>query len=107
VCSLARLIALHAPHAVGGLIFFVFTAVAALGVIAGHVVAARTLTSAGVCALIPGVLLTGESPHAHSLLALSAGTALAGAGFGAVTQGVLRLILPPAAPDECAGTLAA
>lgn len=36
-----------------------------------------------------------------------ADTLPAGAGFGAVTQGALRLLLPPAAPQERAGTLAA
>ncbi|MEW1913999.1 MFS transporter [Kitasatospora sp. NPDC085895] len=56
---------------------------------------------------IPGALLTLSGPHLHSLLALFAGTALAGAGFGAVTQAALRLLLPPAAPGERAGTLAA
>jgi predicted MFS family arabinose efflux permease len=53
-----------------------------------------------------GALLTLVSPYLQSLSALFVGTLLAGAGFGAVTQGALRLLLPPAAPEERAGTLA-
>jgi predicted MFS family arabinose efflux permease len=56
---------------------------------------------------VHAALLTLLSPHLQSLSALFAGTLPAGAGFGAVTQGALRLLLPPAAPQERAGTLAA
>ncbi|MGV9270225.1 hypothetical protein ACWDRR_36895 [Kitasatospora sp. NPDC003701] len=65
------------------------------------------MSLAGTALLVPGALLTLSAPQLHSLLALFAGTALAGAGFGAVSQGALRLLLPPAAPGERAGTLAA
>ncbi|MFI9269765.1 MFS transporter [Kitasatospora sp. NPDC052896] len=105
--SLARLIAPHAARATGGLVFFTLTATAGLAVHAARPLAARTVSLAGTAALIPGALLTLSGPHLHSLLALFAGTALAGAGFGAVGQGALRLLLPPAAPGERAGTLAA
>ncbi|MFD8080806.1 MFS transporter [Kitasatospora sp. NPDC059722] len=105
--SLARLIAPHATRATGGLVFFTMTAAAGLAAHAARALPARTVNLAGTALLIPGALLTLSSPQLHSLTALFAGTALAGAGFGAVTQGALRLLLPPAAPDERAGTLAA
>ncbi|MFJ4316518.1 MFS transporter [Streptomyces lavendulae] len=104
--SLARLIAPHAAHATGGLVFFTLTAAAGLAGRAARALPARTVSLAGAALLIPGALLTLAAPHLHSLLALFAGTALAGAGFGGVTQGALRLLLRPAAPGERAGTLA-
>ncbi|GLV97925.1 MFS transporter [Streptomyces lavendulae] len=104
--SLARLIAPHAAHATGGLVFFTLTAAAGLAGHAARALPARTVSLAGAALLIPGALLTLAAPHLHSLLALFAGTALAGAGFGGVTQGALRLLLRPAAPGERAGTLA-
>ncbi|MFJ8621918.1 MFS transporter [Kitasatospora sp. NPDC093550] len=105
--SLARLIAPHATPATGGLVFFTLTAAAGLAGHAARALPARTASLAGTALLIPGALLTLSGPHLHSLTALFAGTALAGAGFGAVSQGALRLLLPPAAPGERAGTLAA
>ncbi|MFF2146267.1 MFS transporter [Kitasatospora sp. NPDC058190] len=105
--SLARLIAPHAARATGGLVFFTLTAAAGLTGHAARALPARTVSLAGTALLIPGALLTLSGPHLHSLPALFAGTALAGAGFGAVAQGALRLLLPPAAPGERAGTLAA
>ncbi|MER7509359.1 MFS transporter [Streptomyces lavendulae] len=104
--SLARLIAPHAAHATGGLVFFTLTAAAGLAGHAARALPARTVSLAGAALLIPGALLTLAAPYLHSLLALFAGTALAGAGFGGVTQGALRLLLRPAAPGERAGTLA-
>ncbi|AUY53649.1 MFS transporter [Streptomyces sp. CB01881] len=105
--SLARLIAPHAASATGGLVFFTLTAAAGLAGHAARTLPARTVSLAGTVLLIPGALLTLAGPYLHSLLTLFAGTALAGAGFGAVTQGALRLLLPPAAPGERAGMLAA
>ncbi|MEU9047967.1 MULTISPECIES: MFS transporter [unclassified Kitasatospora] len=105
--SLARLIAPHASRATGGLVFLTMTAAAGLAGHAARALPARTVSLAGSALLIPGALLTLSSPQLHSLPALFAGTALAGAGFGAVTQCALRLLLPPAAPDQRAGTLAA
>ncbi|MFL4905772.1 MFS transporter [Streptomyces sp. MMS24-I2-30] len=105
--QLARLIAPRAPGATGGLVFFTLTAGAALTICATRTRPARAVSAAGAVALVSGALLTLLSPHVQSLTVLFAGTLLAGAGFGAVTQGALRLLLPPAAPDERAGTLAA
>ncbi|MFF3653117.1 hypothetical protein ACFYXV_31320 [Streptomyces sp. NPDC002181] len=105
--SLARLIDPHTSPATGGLVFFTLTAAAGLAVHAARRLPAGAASRAGSALLIPGALLTLSGPHLHSLPALFAGTALAGAGFGAVTQGALRLLLPPAAPGERAGTLAA
>ncbi|MDF3293035.1 MFS transporter [Streptomyces silvisoli] len=105
--SLARLIAPHAARATGGLVFFTLTAAAGLAGHAARALPARIVSLVGTAFLIPGALLTLSGPQLHSLLALFTGTALAGAGFGAVTQGALRLLLPPAAPGERAGTLAA
>ncbi|GAA1961930.1 MFS transporter [Kitasatospora viridis] len=104
--SLARLVAPHASRATGGLVFFTLTATAGLAVQAARRLPARTVSTAGTALLVPGALLTLSGPQLHSLPALFAGTALAGTGFGAVTQGALRLLLGPAAPDERAGTLA-
>ncbi|ARF81793.1 MFS transporter [Kitasatospora aureofaciens] len=105
--SLARLIDPHAARATGGLVFFTLTAAAGIAGHTARALPARTVSLAGTALLIPGALLTLSSPQLHSLPALFAGTAVAGAGFGAVTQGALRLLLPPAAPGERAGTLAA
>ncbi|MGW3043647.1 MFS transporter [Kitasatospora sp. NPDC001159] len=105
--SLARLVAPHAARATGGLVFFTLTAAAGLAGHTARALPARTVSLAGSALLTPGALLTLSGLHLHSLPALFAGTALAGAGFGAVAQGALRLLLPPAAPGERAGTLAA
>ncbi|MFJ8475508.1 MFS transporter [Kitasatospora sp. NPDC094011] len=105
--SLARLTAPHATPATGGLVFLTLTATAGLAGHTARTLPARTVNLAGTTLLIPGALLTLSGPHLHSLPALFTGTAIAGAGFGAVTQGALRLLLPPAAPQERAGTLAA
>ncbi|MFJ9455316.1 MFS transporter [Kitasatospora sp. NPDC101447] len=105
--SLARLIAPHAAPATGGLVFFTLTAAAGLAGHSTRALPARAVSLAGTALLIPGALLTLSGPHLHSLSALFAGTAMAGAGFGAVTQAALRLLLPPADPGERAGTLAA
>ncbi|KJS54065.1 MFS transporter [Streptomyces rubellomurinus] len=105
--SLARLIDPHTAPATGGLVFFTLTAAAGLAGHTARALPARTVSLAGTALLVPGALLTLSAPHLHSLSALFAGTALAGAGFGAVTQAALRLLLPPAAPGERAGTLAA
>ncbi|AGP59761.1 MFS transporter [Streptomyces rapamycinicus] len=105
--QLARLIAPHAPHATGGLVFFALTASAALAVCATRTRPARAVSAGGAVALMAGALLTLVSPYLHSLPALFGGTLLAGAGFGAVTQSALRLLLAPAAPEERSGTLAA
>lgn len=105
--SLAHLIAPHAPQATGGLVFFALTAGATLAVGAVRRRQALTVSTAGTAALLPGALLTLGGLHLHSLPVLFAGTVLAGAGFGAVNQGALRLLLPAAAPAERAGTLAA
>ncbi|MQS15911.1 MFS transporter [Streptomyces kaniharaensis] len=105
--SLARLIAPHTVPATGGLVFFTLTAAAGLTGHACRALPARAVSLTGTVLLLPGTLLTLGAPHLHSLAALFAGAAAAGAGFGAVTQGALRLLLPPAAPGERAGTLAA
>ncbi|MFE1855867.1 MFS transporter [Streptomyces sp. NPDC059489] len=105
--QLAHQIAPHSPRAVGGLVFFTLTATAAVTVYTVRTRSARAISAAGAAALAAGALLTLGSPQLHSLPALFVGTLLAGAGFGAVTQGALRQLLPPASPDERAGTLSA
>jgi predicted MFS family arabinose efflux permease len=105
--SLARLIDPHAARTTGGLVFFTLTAAAGLAGHAARALPARTVSLTGTALLIPGTLLTLSGPQLHSLPALFAGATLAGAGFGTVTQGALRLLLPPAASGEVAGTLAA
>ncbi|GAA2352602.1 MFS transporter [Streptomyces violaceusniger] len=105
--SLARTIAPLTPRAVGGLVFFTLSFAAALAVLAARSLPASTASIAGSALLIPGALLTLSSPYEHSLLALFAGTVLAGVGFGSVTQGALRRLLSRTQADESAGTLAA
>ncbi|GAA2744167.1 MFS transporter [Kitasatospora cinereorecta] len=105
--SLARLTDPAIPASARGLVFFTLTTSAALAVRATAPLPATGAVRLGAAALLPAALLTAAAPHLHSPTALFAATALAGAGFGAVNQGALRLILPPAAPKERAGTLAA
>lgn len=105
--SLARTIAPHAPHATGGLVFFALTSSAALTVPASRPLSASVVATGGAALLIPGALLTLSSSHLHSLTALFAGTLLSGIGFGAVSQGTIKQVLPRTAPHERAGTLAA
>ncbi|WP_275562761.1 MULTISPECIES: MFS transporter [unclassified Streptomyces] len=105
--SLARTIAPLTPRAVGGLVFFTLSLAAALAVLAARSLPASTASIAGSALLVPGALLTLSSPYEHSLLALFAGTVLAGVGFGSVTQGALRRLLSGTQAAESAGTLAA
>ncbi|GAA2787915.1 MFS transporter [Kitasatospora paracochleata] len=105
--SLARLTDPAIPASARGLVFFTLTTSAALAVRATAPLPATGAVRLGAAALLPAALLTAAAPHLRSPTALFAATALAGAGFGAVNQGALRLVLPPAAPKERAGTLAA
>ena len=105
--SLARTIAPTAPRATGGLLFFAMALGAAVTVVATRPLRAHVVGTAGTAALIPGALLTLSSPHLHSLPVLFVGTMVSGAGFGAVSQGTIRRLLPLTTPEERAGTLAA
>ncbi|MCP9206707.1 MFS transporter [Streptomyces sp. NEAU-Y11] len=105
--SLARLVSPQLSRSTAGLVFFALTAGAAVAIVAVRALPARAVSVAGAAALVPAALLTLSAPYLHSLSALFTGTVLAGAAFGAVAQGALRLLLPPAAPGERAGTLTA
>ncbi|MGP3690228.1 MFS transporter [Streptomyces sp. IBSNAI002] len=105
--GLARLIAPDTPQAVGGLVYFTLTASAVLSVAAVRRLPSRTSLRIGAAAVPPGAGLILLSLQLSSLAVLFAGTALAGAGFGAVSQGALRAVLSPVAARDRAGTLAA
>ncbi|WP_406002944.1 MFS transporter [Streptomyces sp. NBC_00829] len=105
--GLARLIDPDVPQAIGGLLFFTLTTSAVLAVWAVRRLPATTPLLLGAGAVLPGVGLILLSVQVNSLTALFAGTALAGVGFGAVSQGALRTVLPRVATADRASTLAA
>ncbi|MER7311799.1 MULTISPECIES: MFS transporter [Streptomyces] len=104
--AFTRLISPAAPQAAGGLVFFTLTLCAALTVWATRSLRALTAATLGCCAVIPAVLLSVGAMHVTSLAPLFAGAALAGFGFGAVSQGALRMVLAPVRENERSGTLA-
>ncbi|MFJ9047999.1 MFS transporter [Streptomyces sp. NPDC102347] len=104
---LVRLVAPAAPQAALGMVFFTFSAAAALTMW----VLRRTdpLTSAigGCTVVLPATLLTLSGLHGVGLPAVHGGAALGGAAFGAVSQGVLRMLLASLDEQYRAATLAA
>ncbi|HEX4781643.1 MAG TPA: MFS transporter [Usitatibacter sp.] len=90
---------------VGGLTLFVLAAAAAVTTVLMRDASARNLGVAGAAALVAGVAVAVASLSSHSPAAFFAGTAIAGAGFGAAFQGAIRSIAGEAAPHERAGVL--
>ncbi|MFJ7079006.1 MFS transporter [Streptomyces sp. NPDC098781] len=105
--GLARLIDSSVLPAVSGLVFFALTVSAVLSVWGMGRFRAHVMVATGAGAVIPGVALMVLSIQIDSLTALFAGSAVAGVGFGAVSQGVLRTILPRVTPQDRSGVLAA
>ncbi|MGW4233366.1 MFS transporter [Streptomyces sp. NPDC004980] len=104
--ALTHTLAPQAPQATGGLLFFALTASAAAATWLSRPALPTTAAALGCCLLVPASGLSLLALHTHSLTALFAGSALAGFGFGAVSQGVLRLVLHSPAPHLRGGVLA-
>ncbi len=104
--SLAALVDGSNSTILGGAALFVLAASGALTVLVFHRTDARTFALAGAGLIIIGVALVLGAVPARSPIVLFAGTAIAGAGFGAGFQGGLRTIVPLAGPDERAGVIA-
>jgi len=61
----------------------------------------------GTSTLSAGVAVSLFGIQQQQVAALLAGTVIAGAGFGSNFSGILRALLPTAAPDQRAGLLSA
>ncbi|MFD0312858.1 MFS transporter [Streptomyces flavalbus] len=105
--ALVRAIAPHTAPAASGLPLFTLTATAALTTLALRRTAPRTTLEVGCATVVPAAALTLYATHGAGLPALCGGAALAGAAFGAVTQGGLRLTLAALPGHGRTGTLAA
>jgi hypothetical protein len=91
--------------ALGGLAMFALAGGGVLSVLAIRNRGARTLLTAGSASLLAGVGVTLYGVANGSIGVFFAGTVLAGAGFGAGFQGVIRTVVPLAAAHERAGVL--
>ncbi|MFI9103300.1 MFS transporter [Streptomyces fildesensis] len=104
--AFARLISPEGPESAGGMVFFTLTAVAALTVYFTRRMRADVSALLGSCAVIPAAGLSLGALFLGSLFLLFTGAALAGFGFGAVSQGALRTVLGSVPAGEKGGTLA-
>ncbi|TLS44425.1 MFS transporter [Streptomyces montanus] len=104
--ALVHLVAPHAPHPVGGMVFFTVSAAAALTVWTLRRTAPLAATG-GALAVIPSAALSLLGLHGAGLPAVYGGAALAGIAFGAVSQGALRVMLASLDERDRAATLAA
>ncbi|MFD9684753.1 MFS transporter [Kitasatospora sp. NPDC059088] len=105
--GLVRLAAPEAPQAARGMVFFTLSATATLTVWALRRADPRTAVTLGCLAVLPAAPLALAGLHGAGAPAVHGGAALAGAAFGAVSQGTLRLLLAPLAERDRAATLAA
>ena len=103
--SLAGLVGHSHSTILGGASLFVLAASGSLAVLVFHRVDPRMFALAGTALVIVGVLVVLWSVSAHTVAGFFAGTAIAGAGFGAGFQGGLRTIVPLARPEERAGVI--
>ncbi|MET9352610.1 MFS transporter [Streptomyces sp. NPDC006617] len=101
-----RLIFPGGPEYAGGMVFFTLTAVAAPTVYFTRRMRADVSALLGSCAVIPAAVLTLGALHLAGPVLLFAGAALAGFGFGAVSQGALRAVVDSVPAREKGGTLA-
>ncbi|CAL9554415.1 Multidrug resistance protein MdtL [Streptomyces sp. enrichment culture] len=101
-----RLISPGGPEYAGGMVFFTLTAVAAPTVYFTRRMRADVSALLGSCAVIPAAVLTLGALHIAGPVLLFAGAALAGFGFGAVSQGALRAVVDSVPAREKGGTLA-
>ncbi|MEV5429282.1 MFS transporter [Streptomyces sp. NPDC052701] len=105
--ALARTVAPHAADMAGGLLFFAVTTAAAATIWALRRPRPPVTVVAGCCALVGATALTLHGTHGGGLPALFGGAVLAGAAFGAVSQGALRLTLTRLPERDRAATLTA
>ncbi|WP_152436752.1 MFS transporter [Nocardiopsis xinjiangensis] len=105
--ALVRLAAPEAPQAALGMVFFALSATAALTVWALRRRPPRATAIGGCLCVLPAAALTLSALHGAGLPAVYGGAALAGIAFGAVTQGVLRMLLASLEERDRGATLAA
>ncbi|MFH9263298.1 MFS transporter [Streptomyces sp. NPDC017546] len=101
-----RLISPGGPEYAGGTVFFTLTAVAVPTVYFTRRMRADVSALLGSWAVIPAAVLTLAALHLAAPVLLFAGVALAGFGFGAVSQGALRAVVDSVPAREKGGTLA-
>ncbi|GAA4012716.1 hypothetical protein GCM10022384_66690 [Streptomyces marokkonensis] len=101
-----RLISPGGPEYAGGMVFFTLTAVAAPTVYFTRRMRADVSALLGSCAVIPAAVLTLGALWFAGPVLLFAGAALAGFGFGAVSQGALRAVVDSVPARDRSGTLA-
>jgi hypothetical protein len=92
---------------VGGVVVAALMLTAAIAVAAFRNWPARSLILLGTSTLSLGVAVSLFGIQQQMVAALLAGTVIAGAGFGSTFSGVMRALLPTAAPDQRAGLLSA
>ena len=90
----------------GGIVVSLLVVVAAIAVAVLKDWPARRMLLVGTAALILGVIVSLLGIQSHQVGILSAGTMIAGIGFGSNFSGTLRLLLPTAHADQRAGLLA-
>ncbi|MFI1280074.1 MFS transporter [Streptomyces sp. NPDC020858] len=105
--AFVRLVAPNAPQAAGGLVFFTLSLSAALTVWATRGLRPVTATLLGCSAVPVAVALSLTGMHLVSLPAVFTAALLAGAAFGAVSQGSLRMVLAAVPQPDRGTTLAA
>jgi hypothetical protein len=92
---------------VGGVVVAALMLTAAFAVAAFRDWPARRLVLMGTSTLSLGVAVSLFGIQQQQVAALLAGTVIAGAGFGSTFSGIMRALLPTAAPDQRAGLLSA
>jgi hypothetical protein len=92
---------------VGGIVVSALMLTAAVAVAALRNWPARRLVLMGTSTLSVGVAISMIGIQQQQVVALLAGTMIAGAGFGSTFSGTLRSLLPTAHPHERAGLLSA
>jgi hypothetical protein len=92
---------------VGGVVVATLMLTAAIAVAVFRDWPPRRLILLSTSTLSLGVAVSLFGIHELQVAALLAGTVIAGAGFGSTFSGVMRALLPTAAPDQRAGLLAA
>ncbi len=102
--SLVHRLMMSRSAAVGGLALFVLASGGVVAVLASHQSAHRTM-QVGTLALASGVAVTLHAVSVASIVELFAGTAIAGAGFGASFNGAIRSVMGLAAAHERASVL--
>ncbi|MFD3722274.1 hypothetical protein [Streptomyces sp. NPDC058674] len=89
------------------MVFFIFSATAALTVWALRRRPPRATAIGGCLSVLPAAALTLSGLHGAGLPAVYGGAVLAGIAFGAVSQGALRMLLASLDERDRAATLAA